>query len=367
MGTFTIAIPEGALSGSVSATLDILNVANRCAATLQRPPLTWRVIGVENCVSMSNGIRLETEPMANVHMSANDVLILPGLGLDHPELGSGGNEAIGERYNEYYVRQRLGMSDISHFKAFAMTHHSHGGRVAASCSGVLILAQAGLLNGHKATTHWCLENFIKKHYPSISASTQSMVVDDRGLITAGAAMAQLDLMLYLLRKEVGYDVANLTTKYLLIDDRATQARYQVWDYIQSGQDDLVQKFQSLIESSLPKIISVREAAKRLCMTEKTLSRRLFKASGNTPMMLIQRVRMKVAHRLLAMGDLPIDEVAHRVGYANSTSLRKLTIKMANLPPGMLKETINDHEEPIASPVALSAGNSLQAIDLWSYR
>jgi len=331
---FVIAVLEGALGASVGATLDVLSVANRSAAAMGQRPAVWRVIAAQDQVQLSNGMTIAAQPFETARIPVTAVLVFPGLGLDHPRLGASGD--IRDRYDEQKVLRRMGMSDARAFADLAEQHQARGGKVAASCSGVLLLAMAGLLDGRAATTHWRLGGFFTRHFPQVKLDTSRMVVDAHGVVSAGAAMAQMDLMLYLIRQQGGRDLADLVMKYLLIDSRTTQARYQVWDHVQMGEDGIARSFEALIEASMPDVLSVREAARQLHTTEKTLARRVFRATGVTPMALVHSVRMRHAQRLLTLGELSLEEVAQRVGYANATSLRKLTLRMAQLPPGMFR-------------------------------
>ncbi|MHB1198515.1 MAG: GlxA family transcriptional regulator [Polaromonas sp.] len=339
MPDFIIAIPDWALGASVGATLDVLSVANRVATTLGKKGVDWKVLGSAKQVRLTNGFLIDAVPIEPGLRLGHGVLVIPGIGLDHPDVIPSGpahsRGGITARYEEAGVLRRMAMPDAHKLAQLAKEHHDRGGLVCASCSGVLVLGMAGLLDARKVTTHWQLAGFIGKHFPEASMDATCMVVEDQRIVTGGAAMAQMDLMLYLIRKVIGRDVADLTMKYMLIDSRPTQARYMVWSHLPPT-DDTVQKFESLIESSLPDPITVSEVARRLHMTEKTLARRVFKAIGRSPMSLIQSVRMQHAQHLLDMTDLPIDEVAIRVGYSNATALRKLTMKMANLTPAMLR-------------------------------
>ena len=331
---FFIAAMDGALGASVGATLDALSVASSGAAALGLASPSWRVVGMSNEVRLSNGMRLAAQPIDAARIPASSVIVFPGIGLDHPGLGSGGD--IHGRYDERKILCRMGMPDAEAFARLAQRHHARGGKVAASCSGVLLPAMAGLLQGRAATTHWRLSGFFHKHFPQIRLDTKRMVVESYGIVSAGAAMAQMDLMLYLIRHQIGRELADLVMSYLLIDTRTTQARYQVGEHLDVPDDETARSFEALIEASLPDILSVRQAARQLHMTEKTLARRLFKASGVTPMTLIHSVRMRHARRLLELGELTLDEVAQRVGYANATSLRKLTMRMAQVAPAAFR-------------------------------
>jgi transcriptional regulator GlxA family with amidase domain len=336
MDDFVIVVPEGALGAVIGCTLDTLGVADRVARSLGWPHISWSVVGRKNSTLLSNGMLVKTKPLSRAELSECAVMIFPGLGLDHSELGLDLEGGIDERYEEQVVMQRMAMTDSRLFARLAADHYDRGGMIAASCSGVLIFAMAGLLDGRAATTHWRLTTFFKRHFPRTRLDTNRMVTDDKGIVSAGAAMAQMDLMLYLISQRIRPDVADLTMRYLLIDDRATQARYRVWDSLRNDAMHTVSSFRALIEGSLPQIVTVKEAARVLNVTERTLARRVFKATGGSPLDLIQALRMDVAQRLLSITDLPLDEVAQRVGYANASSLRKLTIKMAHLPPASLR-------------------------------
>lgn len=333
---FAIAVPKGALAASVGATLDILNVASRCAVAMGKPPLTWEIFSTQRHVALSSGMSLSARPLDEMVCVADTVLVIPGIGLDHPALDTDAD--ILDRFHDTNIWQRLMLADAHAFAGLAGKHHAAGGSVAASCSGVLLMAQAGILDDRTATTHWRLGGFFQKYFPKVKVDTRQMLVDDQGTISAGAAMAQMDLMLYLIRKQVGRDIADMAMKYFLIDHRPTQARYQVWDHLRSDRDDVTTRFETLIETSLPDIPSIAEAARLQNLTHRTLARRIIKATGMSPQMLIHTVRMRHAQRLLAIGNLSLSEIAYRVGYANVSSLRKLTLKMEQATPASMKKT-----------------------------
>jgi transcriptional regulator GlxA family with amidase domain len=346
MTNFAIGTLEWALGASVAVTLDALNFANQVATALGKRPVTWTVMGKGTRTHMTNGLVIKTEPIRPGMKLGRSVLVIPGIGLDHPDLipiaAATPSGSIPSRYSDSNLACRMEMPDVRQFARLAKDHHERGGWVCASCSGVLVLASAGLLSSRKATTHWQIAGFLARRFPEACMDVTRMVVEDRRVVTAGAAMAQMDLMLHLIRMVMGHDVADLTMKYMLIDSRPTQARYMVWSQLQTT-DEIVRDFEVLIESSLATPITVSDAAQKLHMTEKTLARRVFKASGSTPTSLIQSVRMRHVQHLLDTTNLPLGEIAIRVGYANATSLRKMTLKFAKTTPGMLRKRLLDYQ------------------------
>lgn len=340
--SFVIGILEWALGASVAVTLDALSTANHVATALGKRPISWRVVGKETHTHMTNGLVIKTEPIHPGMALGRSILVIPGIGLDHPDLIPIASrmppDPVPPRYSDSNLVRRMEMSDARQFAQLAKDRHERGYWVCASCSGVLVLASAGLLNSRKATTHWQIAGFLARWCPQAHMDATRMIVEDRRVITAGAAMAQMDLMLHLIRMLMGRDVANLTMKYMLIDRRPTQARYMVWSQLQTT-DEAVRDLETLIESNLATPITVGKAARMLHITEKTLARRVFKATGGTPTSLIQSVRMRHVQHLLDTTNLPLGEIAIRVGYANVTPLRKLTLKFAGTTPGILRKKL----------------------------
>lgn len=336
---FIIAVLDGTLAASVGATLDVLDFANRSAERLGQPALRWRVAGSRRQLRLSNGMTLKADPLSSIGDGAAGVLVIPSLGLDGM-LDANGHEPCGldARYTDGIALRRLAMPDAQHLARLAAHFHASGGRVCASCSGVLVLGEAGLLDGRRVTSHWALAGLLRRRFPQARLDPACMVAEEGRLTTAGAAMAQMDLMLHLVRQYSGRDVAEAVMRFLLVDSRTTQARYMAWQDADHD-DDTVRRFESLIETSLPHALGMEEAARRLHLTARTLARRVHRVTGSSPRVLVQTVRMRMAQRLLERTDLSVEDVAERVGYANATSLRKLTLKMTQLTPALLRQRL----------------------------
>lgn len=348
MTSFTILVPAGALAGSVGASLDILGFAQRCGAPLGSAD--WQVASLESQVALSGGMSMAATPLSGLRLSPQSVLVIPGIGLDSdvPGYSAAGQRSITERYTQERLQARMAAPDTRAYAQLAAQHHAMGGRLAASCSGVLLLGMAGLLDERRATTHWRLGDFVRRQFPKVQLDENRMLVEDERITSAGAAMAQVDLMLHLLQAAIGGSAGEAVTQrvmqYLLVDSRSSQARYRVWEHMHGTGDDTAMRFEALVEARLPHIPTIADAANALGMTVRTLSRRIAASTGLAPLQLVNTVRMRHAQRLLAQGDLPLDAIAQRVGYANATALRKLTLKMAQLPPGVLRHAIGMDEK-----------------------
>lgn len=323
---FTVAVLQGALASGVAITQDALAAASLLSQLHGGPALRWRVVGSAAQTPLSGGLTLEATPLS------------PGLRLGHSVLlihGAGLFAQPGQRYDVATLHARLQQDDAQTLAALAARHHRQGGTVAASCTGAFVLGMAGLLDGRRSTTHWRLARELQQRHPHSHVDASCMLVAQDRVITAGAALAQMDLMLHLIRHTLGAQVADLTMKYLLLDDRSSQAPYAVWAHLHQN-DPTTRALEALVEQSLPQVPPLPMLAQQLGMSDKTLARHVHKATGQTPQALVQAVRLRRARHLLDTSRLPLDEVAAQVGYADATALRRLTRKVMNTTPGRLR-------------------------------
>jgi transcriptional regulator GlxA family with amidase domain len=245
--------------------------------------------------------------------------IVPGLGTENPAA----------------ISQRLACEDAQRAIAALRRHVDRGGRVAASCSAVFLLQAAGLLAGRRATTSWWLAPELRRLEPACVVDADRMVCADGSVTTAGAALAQSDLMLHLLRTRFGVALADAVGKVLLIDGRQAQAPFAVPSMMANG-SELVRRLTQRIESALPHPPSVAELAGELAMSSRTLARHVRAATGRGPLALVQGVRLNRARQLIESSRMTIAQVAESVGYDDATALRRLMRKAAGAPPSRFR-------------------------------
>jgi transcriptional regulator GlxA family with amidase domain len=320
---FTILVLEGAYSSSVSVTLDMLATAARLAPHHGLASPTWRVCSVDGgTVALQTGISVNTTKLPKRHVSDTSVWVIPGLGLDRPAA----------------IQKRFGMDDACSAIAGLRKHAHAGGAVAASCSGVFLLQAAGLLKDKRATTTWWLAPELQRAEPTCQVDADRMVCEHGTVITAGAAFAQTDLMLHLLRKLCSAALVDAISRVLLLDGREAQAPFIVPEAFSNG-DDLIGRLAARIEAALPAPPKIGELAQAFCMSERTLSRHVQKATGKSTLALVQSIKQRRARALLESSRMTVEQVAAAVGYQDATALRRLMRRVAGANPSRFRPAL----------------------------
>jgi transcriptional regulator GlxA family with amidase domain len=322
MPDFTVLLLPGAYASSVAMTLDVLQAAATLAPRLKLPRPTWRVLSpAGGAVPLSSGMQLDSAALpqrASARAAAAtraSTWVVPGLGLDNADALTVGLTSA---------------PALAAAKAIA-AHAQRGGRVAASCSAVFLLQAAGLLAQRRVTTSWWLASTLRHMEPTCTVDADRMVCADGPITTAGAAFAQTDLMLQLLRAQFGPGLADAVARVLLIDARQAQAPYVVPKMMANGHA-LIGRLLARIEASLPHPPSVQTLADELAMSQRTLSRHVLAATGKSTLALVQSVRLNHARLLIETSRMRIEQVAHAVGFEDATALRRLMQKATGANP-----------------------------------
>jgi len=324
MQDFTVIVLEGAYGSSVAMTLDLLGAAAELAPGRRAPAPRWQLCSMGGgAIRLQSGLRVETLRL-EARSRPDDCWVVPGLALD----------------TEGAVIEGLSRPDCRQLAAAISRHVEGGGRVAACCSAVFVLHLAGVLDGRQATTAWWLAPLLQRLAPACRVSAKRMVCVDEPIVTGGAAFAQTDLMLHLLRRQCGARVADSLSRYLLVDARESQVRPPVPRAMASG-DTLVSRIVERIEASLPNAPSVSMLAKELCVSERTLARHVYRITGTTPMALLQGVKLRRARSLIEQSRLSIEQIAAAVGYSDPTALRRLMRKATGSNPSQFRCSVAD--------------------------
>ena len=323
MHDFTIVVLDDANATSVAVTLDILATAAALAPKARVSSPRWRVCSVDgNNVPLQGGLSVATSKLPVRPRNDRSTWVVPGLGVPQ-------TTAIGPR---------LASTDATQVAASIARHVQAGGQVAASCSAVFLLQAAGVLGGRRATTSWWLAPLLKRMNPDINVDADRMVCADGPVVTAGAAFAQTDLMLHLMREHFGNALVDAVARMLLIDGRQAQTPFIVPEVLANG-DDLVARLVARMESALPDSPTVAELAQEFCMSERTLSRHLHRVTGRSTMALLQSVKLRRARTLLESSRMTVEQVAEAVGYQDATALRRMMKRVAGANPSRYRPAV----------------------------
>ncbi|PUB10396.1 GlxA family transcriptional regulator [Yoonia sediminilitoris] len=215
--------------------------------------------------------------------------------------------------------------EFDEFAPWIVNAHENGAMIASVCSGSLLLAETGVLNGLDATSHWGYCDVIARRFPEIRLRRERILVpagEGHRIITAGGASAWGDLMLYLIGRLAGEKEARKMAKvYLLQPHTEGQLHYASLVAGRQHNDAIVAEAQAWAVDNYASSAPVAAMAKHCRLTERSLLRRFKKATGQTPAEYIQTLRIEEAKQMLETSATPIDEIAEDVGYIETSSFR----------------------------------------------
>lgn len=216
--------------------------------------------------------------------------------------------------------------------------HARGTTVASICTGAFLLAEAGLLDGRSATTHWGFADEFRRRYPRVRLLPERTIVDEGDLLCAGGADSGLWLCLHLIEKELGHEVAAQTAKAFLLDLRPPpQQSFTTFHGRRGHGDEAIERVQDRLERAFAKALTLEGLADQAAMSPRNLHRRFKAATGDAPRAYLQRVRIEAAKRLLATTRKGVEEVGYEVGYADSRFFRRLFRKQVGTGPASYRK------------------------------
>jgi transcriptional regulator GlxA family with amidase domain len=211
-------------------------------------------------------------------------------------------------------------------------HHS-GWTIAGNCTGNFLLAEAGILDGKAATTHWGFETEFKQRFPQINLQAEQLITRDENIFCAGGGIAWFDLGLHIIERSIDFETAMQTAKAFVIDYRRdSQLSYSLMRIAKPHQDDLVNKIQAIIEQDCTLSLSIEDLATQYNVSQRTLIRRFNNALGIPPNTYLQSVRIERARKMLEESDFNVDTVMNKIGYEDASSFRRLFKKKTGLTP-----------------------------------
>ena len=302
-----VVVMNNVLSSSLGITLDILNTAADLMKAKGRAELSVQVVslGRASQIGSSSGLQI-SGLVPRTAVKQPDVVVLPGCNVNQPEK----------------LLQWLHDPEVEAVRDWMRKVAPQARMIASGCVGTFVMASAGLLDGRSATTTWWLAREFQRLYPKVALNMTRMVVDEGKYLTAGAALAQTDLALHVVRRLCGPEVTRLTTSFMLADERPSQAHFAVSAFMAHPHPDIARAKKWIVQN-LSRPFTVEELAKAVHMTPRTLARRFVEATGSTPYNFIQRIRVERAHDLVKTTSHPLQHIAEAVGYQDLSALRRV--------------------------------------------
>lgn len=296
---------------SITGSFEILTRANQYWQRQGNPSrIDVHIAGLVPELKADTGF-FSIHPVSLGEVGKADLVIIPSLSHDYDNMIRDNPEMIS------WIRDQ----------------YKDGAEVASICTGAFLLAATGLLEGKSCSTHWNAAIGFRRLFPNINLHIDKLLTADKGIYTNGGAYSFLNLVLFLVEKYFDRETAIYCSKIFQIDiERTSQSCFLIFQVQKNHGDELVSKAQTYIEENLGEKISFEELASRLAVSRRNFDRRFVKATGNTPVEYLQRVKVEFAKSMLEKGRKSIFEVMCEVGYSDDKSFREVFKRITGLSP-----------------------------------
>jgi transcriptional regulator GlxA family with amidase domain len=312
MKTVSILIPETAVLPAIVDPRYMFTAVNEFLKSAGKQPLfNVQLVGLSKEVKLNDGLfSVHTDAVVK-NAGKSDLIIIPAISGDL-------NHAI-KRNREFYP--------------WIVKQYKEGAEVASLCLGAFLFASTGLLNGKKCSTHWLFANDFRAMFPEVTLVDEKIITEQNGLYSSGGANSYWNLLLHLVEKYTGREMAILASKFFVLDiSRDSQSPFSIFKGQKIHNDPEIVKVQEFIESSYSEKITVEDLSERFGIGRRTLERRFKKATNNTVIEYIQRVKIEASKKELEVGRKTVNEVMYDVGYTDNKAFRDVFKKIAGLSP-----------------------------------
>ena len=219
------------------------------------------------------------------------------------------------------------------FLPWIQEQYKQGAEVASLCIGAFLLAATGLVDGRQCSTHWLYANQFRTMFPQVTLTDGRVVTDQQGIYSSGGANSHWNLLLYLVEKYTSREMAIIASKFFVLDmELQSQLPFSMFKGQKNHNDEEVLRAQGFIEQHYQERITVEDLAGRFAIGRRTFERRFKKATSNTVIEYIQRVKIEAAKTALEKARKTVNEVMYDVGYSDTKAFRDLFRKITGLTP-----------------------------------
>ena len=311
----TLLLAEHSSQATAALALEVLDAANRFSAP-EGPPFILNVASLDG-LPVSNALgRSMSVDAALDSLERTDLVLIPG----------------------FLFSLREALPSFDRYRPWLRRQHQQGAVIASMCTATFMLAEAGLLDGVEATTHWAFADLMRRRYPAVHLDERRILCEDGRLISSAGASAAMDLLLHLIRRFASRELAQQCSRYLLIDNvRSEQSVYISWSMPRGHGDEAVLRVQDWMEANFTEPCAIDELATAFGFGVRNFKRRFKDATGYAPLAYFQALRLEKAKQLLETTRLGFDVITSRVGYEDSNSFRRLFCQRVGISPAAFRK------------------------------
>ncbi len=312
MKIITILVPEGAVLASIADPRYMFTAANDLLQNSGKKPMfKVQLAGLTREVKLNEGsFTINTDTLLQ-DAERPDLIIIPALSGD--------------------MKKAIEMN--KEFIPWIVDNYKNGSEAASLCIGAFLLGATGLLKAKQCSTHWLYANQFRNMFPDVMLVDDKVVTEQNGLYTSGGASSYWNLLLYLVEKYTDRETAIMASKFFLLDiARTSQSPFIIFRGQKDHDDEEVKKAQDYIEMNYRDKITVDELCDMFGVGRRTFERRFKKATSNTIVEYIQRVKIEAAKKQLESGRKTVNEIMYEVGYTDTKAFRDVFKKIAAMSP-----------------------------------
>ena len=312
MKHISILVPRGAILASLEGTRQLFTQVNEFRKARGIDPLfKVQLVGLSKETSLTGGLFTANADVLINDVQSTDLIVIPAIDGEI-------NNALEENKD---------------FIPWIIKHYKAGAEVASLCLGAFLLASTGLLSGRKCATHWMAANEFKRMFPDVNLVTEKIITDEQGIYSSGGAFSYLNLILYLIEKYAGRDLAILSAKVFAIEiERDNQLSFTIFQGQKDHNDEEIKKAQEFIERNYQEKITVEQLVSMLALSRRNFERRFKKATSNTVVEYIQRVKIEAAKKGLETSRKNVNELMYDVGYSDTKAFRTVFKRITGKSP-----------------------------------
>jgi transcriptional regulator GlxA family with amidase domain len=320
----SILVAENAVIEAIADPRYMFTAVNQFLEAEGKPPLfNVQLVGIKKEVKLDNNLFSVHADALIQDVKKTDLIFIPAI--------SGDIKTVLELNKD--------------FVGWIQEQYNKGAEVASLCIGAFLLASTGLLKGKQCSTHWLFANEFRNMFPDVELVDGSIITEENGLYSSGGANSYWNLLLYLVEKYTNRDIAILASKFFAIEiDRNSQNAFMMFQGQKEHEDNEIKKAQEFIEENYPDKISVDNLADKFAIGRRSFERRFKKATNNTVVEYMQRVKIEAAKRSFERSRKNINEVMFDVGYTDTKAFRGVFKKITGLTPIEYRNKYNKQAE-----------------------